>query len=448
MSFSASKVVINILPNELEVWVVVGAKNQFLKTVPLVYTVEKGKVEEPIFGLVNTLLLDTIKKEYETYQIFNKNCEVIVNDSVFLAYLDYLYNEILGFDDWRGKESPVSNSSQPVLIFQHFIEENNLNSFANRFRKIVFDHGLKIPIFQLDTDLVTSMFYSTNATIEKSNIVVNLQESFSSISVYSKGIEIYKKKSLISGSYLNFQLAERGVVTSSSSLASSTKHWQDSYSWLNSCRGFMLNFVPLENGSFDFDTLKQYYNSKNQSFLNFSDQDNSLKIELKDLEKIKREYLYIGFGNEISIQQLINDSIDNSLPLKIQLYNKNEQGTGSENPSSDFVHESSESTFTEYLQNEYPKKEKSYSYKISKNSDPEFKAVINKIIVRIGANLSLIPFFSQVVTQLVRDKLSERGYSNSDFEVIIDEDFNSSDIVNKFASNCNDREVLLALNKN
>ena len=468
MTFSNSKIVISLLPNELTIGFIVNGNKQFINTVPLVYTFNANAKEQLIFGLIDTLLLETNGNNYETYQILNNKFDVIVEDTIFEQFIDYLYKDVLKIDNWKGTDIV---SSQPVLVFQHNVKEGNMFSFANKFRKLIFESGSKIPVYQIDTDMITSMYYSNNASLEKTNMVINLQESFSKINVYNSGVEIYKLQSAISGSYLNYQLIEKGVVSTLKDADSSTKQWQDNYSWLTRCRGFMLNFVPLEDGANDLDTLKQYYNSKGEPFLFYKDQNNSLKIDLVDLEKIKKEYLYEGFNTAISVKNLIDEAIDHSLPLRIQLFNKQETSNKKENEEgeqqkqqeeeergkmeiekgneqSTFVTDNNKANFVNHLKQEYPKKEKSYSYKIVNNTDPQSKASINKIIVRVGANLTIIPFFFQVIRQLLKEKLFQHGYNASDYEVVIDEDFNSWEVVTKFSINCNDKEVLLVLNKN
>lgn len=447
MSLATSKIVISLLPNELNIGFTVNGDKQFINTVPLIYTFKSDEKQKLVFGLVDTLLLDTKTESYETYQILNNDFDVIVEDDIFEQFIDYLYTKVLRLGDWKVNSSVLAQS---VLVFQHGIKQDNMSSFANKFRRLAFNLGLRFPIYQLDTDLVTSMYYSTNSSIEKTNMVFNLQESFSSANVYNNGVELYKQKSAMSGSYLNYQLIERGI-SSSVSKESSTKQWQDSYSWLTRCRGFMLNFFSLENGVESLETIKKYYNSEDETFLYFKDQYNSLKIDLEDLEKTKKEYLYDGFESATSVRSLINEAIENSLHLKIQLFNNKDDSSKAESKEKEpHVETSSDqnTTFVSYLKQEYPKKEKSYSYRIVTNTDAQYQTNINKIIVRIGSNMTVIPFYLHVVRHFLKEKLSQSGYNPSDYEVVIDEDSNSWDIINKFAINCDDKEVLLTLNKN
>lgn len=441
MALPNSRIIINLLPHELCVGFIVNGSKQFLKSVPLVYTVENGNTDKLIFGLTSTLLLDTALNSYETYQILDKNFDVVVADHVFESFIHYLYSEVLGIEDWK-ENSDVT--TQTVLVFQHVLQEDLTRSFAANLRKLFFDHKLHVPVYQFDTDLITSMYYSTVSSIEKANIIINLQESFSSTNVYSNGIELYRDATSLSGSFLNYRLSECGVV-SSSTQSSSTKHWQDTYTWLTSCRNTMLNFVAVGDSPADFETLKQYYNSKGNDFLYYKDHSNSLKIDLADLEKIKKEYLYDGFGAAVSVRKLIEDTIENSMPLKIQLFNKNDD---SEKTNSDISGSNENRSFEEHIKKEYPKQEKSYAYTVVKNSDPQSRTGLNKIVVRIASNLTIIPFFLQTVKTVIKDKLANLGYHPSDYEVVIDEDFNSWEIVSKFAVSCGDRDVLLALNRN
>lgn len=447
MSLASSKIVISLLPNELNIGFIVNGDKQFINTVPLIYTFKSDEKQKLVFGFIDTLLLDTKTQSYETYQILNNDFEVIVEDDIFEQFIDYIFTKVLKLDEWKVNSTVLTQS---VLVFQHGIQKDNLFSFANRFRRLAFNLGLRFPIYQLDTDLVTSMYYSTNSSIEKTNMVFNLQESFSSANIYNNGVELYKQKSAMSGSYLNYQLIQRGI-SSSVSKESSTKQWQDSYSWLTRCRGFMLNFFSLENGLENLETIKKYYNSEDKPFLYFKDQYNSLKIDLEDLEKTKKEYLYDGFESAISVRNLINEAIESSLHLKIQLFNNkddsNKPGSEEKEPHVETSNDNS-SAFVNFLHQEYPKKEKSYSYRIVNNTDAHSQSNINKIIVRIGSNLTVIPFYLQIIRHFLKEKLSQSGYNPSDYEVVIDEDSNSWDIINKFAMNCDDNEVLLSLNKN
>lgn len=448
MLFQDTKLILNLLPNEVSISYITNNQKQFVKTVPLIYT-QNNKTDELTFGLNETILLKQ-EEFFETFQILDSNFNVIVKDEIFESFVNYIFANILYIDDWKSDISILKR----IMIFQSNIPENiNYNTFANKLRQLFLNNNISLAseVYQIDSDYLTSMFYSTTAEIEKANIVINIQESFSSSSIYINGIETYKKKTMMSGSFLNFQLSSKGELTrddTSVNNENSLTQWKDSTTWLTKARNLMMNFVILN--SFEKDEVKTYYNSNDLDYLTYQDKNLKYKIKLDSLEEIKKTFLFDNYtinqaDNKTttvkSINALLKDVFEIGLASNVQLFNKDTNEDENEKQGKSKAElDQEQQKLSDFITQNYPVKEKSYSYKIipSKN-----EVKINKVILQIAPTLLLIPHFESSIKKLVNKYISD-----SSVEVIFDTGFDSWFINSKFAINCNDRDMLLTFNKN
>lgn len=448
MLFQDTKLILNLLPNEVSISYITNNQKQFVKTVPLIYT-QNNKTDELTFGLNETILLKQ-EEFFETFQILDSNFNVIVKEEIFESFVNYIFANILYIDDWKSDISILKR----IMIFQSNIPENiNYNTFANKLRQLFLNNNISLAseVYQIDSDYLTSMFYSTTAEIEKANIVINIQESFSSSSIYINGIETYKKKTMMSGSFLNFQLSSKGELTrddTSVNNENSLTQWKDSTTWLTKARNLMMNFVILN--SFEKDEVKTYYNSNDLDYLTYQDKNLKYKIKLDSLEEIKKTFLFDNYtinqaDNKTttvkSINALLKDVFEIGLASNVQLFNKDTNEDENEKQGKSKAElDQEQQKLSDFITQNYPVKEKSYSYKIipSKN-----EVKINKVILQIAPTLLLIPHFESSIKKLVNKYISD-----SSVEVIFDTGFDSWFINSKFAINCNDRDMLLTFNKN
>lgn len=445
MLFQDTKLLFNLLPNEISLNYITNNNKQFVKTVPLVYTTN-NKTNELTFGLNESILLKD-DDCFETFHILDSDYNVIVQDDIFEQFIDYIFSNVLFIEEWRSDLSVITR----VLIFQTNISTRiNLSSFANKLRKLflAIDSPLSKETYQVNSDCLTSMFYSTTTDIEKANIIINIQESFSSSSVYINGIETYKKKTKMSGSFLNFQLSMKGELTrngGSSNSSSSLTQWKDSTTWLTKARSLMMNFIVLN--SYERDELKTYYNSHGLDYLTYKDRNLSFKINLDSLEEIKRVFLFDNYvvndeTNNVtvkSINSLLKDTFENGLGLDVQLLNKDTNEEGNEDKSSTLSNEE-EKKIHDFIVDSYPTKPKSYAYKVV----PSKGAVkINKIILKIAPTLLIIPHFESSIKKIINKYISDPSA-----EVIMEIGSDAWSVNNHFATNCNDKYMLLAFNKN
>lgn len=448
MLFQDTKLILNLLPNEVSISYITNNQKQFVKTVPLIYT-QNNKTDELTFGLNETILLKQ-EEFFETFQILDSNFNVIVKDEIFESFVNYIFANILYIDDWKSDISILKR----IMIFQSNIPENiNYNTFANKLRQLFLNNNISLAseVYQIDSDYLTSMFYSTTAEIEKANIVINIQESFSSSSIYINGIETYKKKTMMSGSFLNFQLSSKGELTrddTSVNNENSLTQWKDSTTWLTKARNLMMNFVILN--SFEKDEVKTYYNSNDLDYLTYQDKNLKYKIKLDSLEEIKKTFLFDNYtinqaDNKTttvkSINALLKDVFEIGLASNVQLFNKDTNEDENEKQGKSKAElDQEQQKLSDFITQNYPVKEKSYSYKIipSKN-----EVKINKVILQIAPTLLLIPHFESSIKKLVNKYISD-----SSVEVIFDTGFDNWFINSKFAINCNDRDMLLTFNKN
>ena len=448
MLFQDTKLILNLLPNEVSISYITNNQKQFVKTVPLIYT-QNNKTDELTFGLNETILLKQ-EEFFETFQILDSNFNVIVKEEIFESFVNYIFANILYIDDWKADISILKR----IMIFQSNIPENiNYNTFANKLRQLFLNNNISLAseVYQIDSDYLTSMFYSTTAEIEKANIVINIQESFSSSSIYINGIETYKKKTMMSGSFLNFQLSSKGELTrddTSVNNENSLTQWKDSTTWLTKARNLMMNFVILN--SFEKDEVKTYYNSNDLDYLTYQDKNLKYKIKLDSLEEIKKTFLFDNYtinqaDNKTttvkSINALLKDVFEIGLASNVQLFNKDTNEDENEKQGKSKAElDQEQQKLSDFITQNYPVKEKSYSYKIipSKN-----EVKINKVILQIAPTLLLIPHFESSIKKLVNKYISD-----SSVEVIFDTGFDNWFINSKFAINCNDRDMLLTFNKN
>lgn len=448
MLFQDTKLILNLLPNEVSISYITNNQKQFVKTVPLIYT-QNNKTDELTFGLNETILLKQ-EEFFETFQILDSNFNVIVKEEIFESFVNYIFANILYIDDWKADISILKR----IMIFQSNIPESiNYNTFANKLRQLFLNNNISLAseVYQIDSDYLTSMFYSTTAEIEKANIVINIQESFSSSSIYINGIETYKKKTMMSGSFLNFQLSSKGELTrddTSVNNENSLTQWKDSTTWLTKARNLMMNFVILN--SFEKDEVKTYYNSNDLDYLTYQDKNLKYKIKLDSLEEIKKTFLFDNYtinqaGNKTttvkSINALLKDVFEIGLASNVQLFNKDTNEDENEKQGKSKAElDQEQQKLSDFITQNYPVKEKSYSYKIipSKN-----EVKINKVILQIAPTLLLIPHFESSIKKLVNKYISD-----SSVEVIFDTGFDNWFINSKFAINCNDRDMLLTFNKN
>ncbi|KAF0271483.1 hypothetical protein FOG51_03656 [Hanseniaspora uvarum] len=448
MLFQDTKLILNLLPNEVSISYITNNQKQFVKTVPLIYT-QNNKTDELTFGLNETILLKQ-EEFFETFQILDSNFNVIVKDEIFESFVNYIFANILYIDDWKADISILKR----IMIFQSNISESiNYNTFANKLRQLFLNNNISLAseVYQIDSDYLTSMFYSTTAEIEKANIVINIQESFSSSSIYINGIETYKKKTMMSGSFLNFQLSSKGELTrddTSVNNENSLTQWKDSTTWLTKARNLMMNFVILN--SFEKDEVKTYYNSNDLDYLTYQDKNLKYKIKLDSLEEIKKTFLFDNYtinqaDNKTttvkSINALLKDVFEIGLASNVQLFNKDTNEDENEKQGKSKAElDQEQQKLSDFITQNYPVKEKSYSYKIipSKN-----EVKINKVILQIAPTLLLIPHFESSIKKLVNKYISD-----SSVEVIFDTGFDNWFINSKFAINCNDRDMLLTFNKN
>lgn len=448
MLFQDTKLILNLLPNEVSISYITNNQKQFVKTVPLIYT-QNNKTDELTFGLNETILLKQ-EEFFETFQILDSNFNVIVKDEIFESFVNYIFANILYIDDWKADISILKR----IMIFQSNIPESiNYNTFANKLRQLFLNNNISLAseVYQIDSDYLTSMFYSTTAEIEKANIVINIQESFSSSSIYINGIETYKKKTMMSGSFLNFQLSSKGELTrddTSVNNENSLTQWKDSTTWLTKARNLMMNFVILN--SFEKDEVKTYYNSNDLDYLTYQDKNLKYKIKLDSLEEIKKTFLFDNYtinqaDNKTttvkSINALLKDVFEIGLASNVQLFNKDTNEDENEKQGKSKAElDQEQQKLSDFITQNYPVKEKSYSYKIipSKN-----EVKINKVILQIAPTLLLIPHFESSIKKLVNKYISD-----SSVEVIFDTGFDNWFINSKFAINCNDRDMLLTFNKN
>lgn len=448
MLFQDTKLILNLLPNEVSISYITNNQKQFVKTVPLIYT-QNNKTDELTFGLNETILLKQ-EEFFETFQILDSNFNVIVKDEIFESFVNYIFANILYIDHWKADISILKR----IMIFQSNIPESiNYNTFANKLRQLFLNNNISLAseVYQIDSDYLTSMFYSTTAEIEKANIVINIQESFSSSSIYINGIETYKKKTMMSGSFLNFQLSSKGELTrddTSVNNENSLTQWKDSTTWLTKARNLMMNFVILN--SFEKDEVKTYYNSNDLDYLTYQDKNLKYKIKLDSLEEIKKTFLFDNYtinqaDNKTttvkSINALLKDVFEIGLASNVQLFNKDTNEDENEKQGKSKAElDQEQQKLSDFITQNYPVKEKSYSYKIipSKN-----EVKINKVILQIAPTLLLIPHFESSIKKLVNKYISD-----SSVEVIFDTGFDNWFINSKFAINCNDRDMLLTFNKN
>lgn len=448
MLFQDTKLILNLLPNEVSISYITNNQKQFVKTVPLIYT-QNNKTDELTFGLNETILLKQ-EEFFETFQILDSNFNVIVKEEIFESFVNYIFANILYIDDWKSDISILKR----IMIFQSNIPEGiNYNTFANKLRQLFLNNNISLAseVYQIDSDYLTSMFYSTTAEIEKANIVINIQESFSSSSIYINGIETYKKKTKMSGSFLNFQLSSKGELTrddTSVNNENSLTQWKDSTTWLTKARNLMMNFVILN--SFEKDEVKTYYNSNDLDYLTYQDKNLKYKIKLDSLEEIKKTFLFDNYtinqaDNKTttvkSINALLKDVFEIGLASNVQLFNKDTNEDENEKQGKSKAElDQEQQKLSDFITQNYPVKEKSYSYKIipSKN-----EVKINKVILQIAPTLLLIPHFESSIKKLVNKYISD-----SSVEVIFDTGFDNWFINSKFAINCNDRDMLLTFNKN
>ncbi|GMM39136.1 hypothetical protein FOG48_02278 [Hanseniaspora uvarum] len=448
MLFQDTKLILNLLPNEVSISYITNNQKQFVKTVPLIYT-QNNKTDELTFGLNETILLKQ-EEFFETFQILDSNFNVIVKEEIFESFVNYIFANILYIDDWKADISILKR----IMIFQSNIPESiNYNTFANKLRQLFLNNNISLAseVYQIDSDYLTSMFYSTTAEIEKANIVINIQESFSSSSIYINGIETYKKKTMMSGSFLNFQLSSKGELTrddTSVNNENSLTQWKDSTTWLTKARNLMMNFVILN--SFEKDEVKTYYNSNDLDYLTYQDKNLKYKIKLDSLEEIKKTFLFDNYtinqaDNKTttvkSINALLKDVFEIGLASNVQLFNKDTNEDENEKQGKSKAElDQEQQKLSDFITQNYPVKEKSYSYKIipSKN-----EVKINKVILQIAPTLLLIPHFESSIKKLVNKYISD-----SSVEVIFDTGFDNWFINSKFAINCNDRDMLLTFNKN
>lgn len=448
MLFQDTKLILNLLPNEVSISYITNNQKQFVKTVPLIYT-QNNKTDELTFGLNETILLKQ-EEFFETFQILDSNFNVIVKEEIFESFVNYIFANILYIDDWKADISILKR----IMIFQSNIPESiNYNTFANKLRQLFLNNNISLAseVYQIDSDYLTSMFYSTTAEIEKANIVINIQESFSSSSIYINGIETYKKKTKMSGSFLNFQLSSKGELTrddTSVNNENSLTQWKDSTTWLTKARNLMMNFVILN--SFEKDEVKTYYNSNDLDYLTYQDKNLKYKIKLDSLEEIKKTFLFDNYtinqaDNKTttvkSINALLKDVFEIGLASNVQLFNKDTNEDENEKQGKSKAElDQEQQKLSDFITQNYPVKEKSYSYKIipSKN-----EVKINKVILQIAPTLLLIPHFESSIKKLVNKYISD-----SSVEVIFDTGFDNWFINSKFAINCNDRDMLLTFNKN
>lgn len=448
MLFQDTKLILNLLPNEVSISYITNNQKQFVKTVPSIYT-QNNKTDELTFGLNETILLKQ-EEFFETFQILDSNFNVIVKEEIFESFVNYIFANILYIDDWKADISILKR----IMIFQSNIPESiNYNTFANKLRQLFLNNNISLAseVYQIDSDYLTSMFYSTTAEIEKANIVINIQESFSSSSIYINGIETYKKKTKMSGSFLNFQLSSKGELTrddTSVNNENSLTQWKDSTTWLTKARNLMMNFVILN--SFEKDEVKTYYNSNDLDYLTYQDKNLKYKIKLDSLEEIKKTFLFDNYtinqaDNKTttvkSINALLKDVFEIGLASNVQLFNKDTNEDENEKQGKSKAElDQEQQKLSDFITQNYPVKEKSYSYKIipSKN-----EVKINKVILQIAPTLLLIPHFESSIKKLVNKYISD-----SSVEVIFDTGFDNWFINSKFAINCNDRDMLLTFNKN
>ncbi|KAL6948449.1 hypothetical protein ACO0OE_002485 [Hanseniaspora uvarum] len=448
MLFQDTKLILNLLPNEVSISYITNNQKQFVKTVPLIYT-QNNNTDELTFGLNETILLKQ-EEFFETFQILDSNFNVIVKEEIFESFVNYIFANILYIDDWKADISILKR----IMIFQSNIPEGiNYNTFANKLRQLFLNNNISLAseVYQIDSDYLTSMFYSTTAEIEKANIVINIQESFSSSSIYINGIETYKKKTMMSGSFLNFQLSSKGELTrddTSVNNENSLTQWKDSTTWLTKARNLMMNFVILN--SFEKDEVKTYYNSNDLDYLTYQDKNLKYKIKLDSLEEIKKTFLFDNYtinqaDNKTttvkSINALLKDVFEIGLASNVQLFNKDTNEDENEKQGKSKAElDQEQQKLSDFITQNYPVKEKSYSYKIipSKN-----EVKINKVILQIAPTLLLIPHFESSIKKLVNKYISD-----SSVEVIFDTGFDNWFINSKFAINCNDRDMLLTFNKN
>lgn len=448
MLFQDTKLILNLLPNEVSISYITNNQKQFVKTVPLIYT-QNNKTDELTFGLNETILLKQ-EEFFETFQILDSNFNVIVKEEIFESFVNYIFANILYIDHWKADISILKR----IMIFQSNIPESiNYNTFANKLRQLFLNNNISLAseVYQIDSDYLTSMFYSTTAEIEKANIVINIQESFSSSSIYINGIETYKKKTMMSGSFLNFQLSSKGELTrddTSVNNENSLTQWKDSTTWLTKARNLMMNFVILN--SFEKDEVKTYYNSNDLDYLTYQDKNLKYKIKLDSLEEIKKTFLFDNYtinqaDNKTtivkSINALLKDVFEIGLASNVQLFNKDTNEDENEKQGKSKAElDQEQQKLSDFITQNYPVKEKSYSYKIipSKN-----EVKINKVILQIAPTLLLIPHFESSIKKLVNKYISD-----SSVEVIFDTGFDNWFINSKFAINCNDRDMLLTFNKN
>lgn len=445
MLFQDTKLLFNLLPNEISLNYITNNNKQFVKTVPLVYTTN-NKTNELTFGLHEHILLkDDVC--FETFQILDSDYSVIVQDDIFEQFINYIFSNVLFIEEWKRDLSVITR----VLIFQNGIPtRNNLSSFSNKLRKLflTIDSPLAKETYQIDSDYLTSMFYSTTTDIEKANIIINIQESFSSSSIYINGIETYKKKTKMSGSFLNFQLSMKGELTRNRenlNTSNSLSQWKDSTTWLTKARSLMMNFVILN--SYERDELKTYYNSHGLDYLTYKDRNLSFKINLDSLEEIKRVFLFDNYvvnddTNNVtvkSINTLLKETFENGLALDVQLLNKDTK-EGNENERRSTLSTEEEKKIYDFIVENYPVKQNSYDYNIV----PSKSAVkINKIILKIAPTLLIIPHFESSIKKIINKYISD-----SSAEVILEIGSDVWSVNSQFATNCNDKHMLLVFNSN
>ena len=87
MLFQDTKLILNLLPNEVSISYITNNQKQFVKTVPLIYT-QNNKTDELTFGLNETILLKQ-EEFFETFQILDSNFNVIVKEEIFESFANY-----------------------------------------------------------------------------------------------------------------------------------------------------------------------------------------------------------------------------------------------------------------------------------------------------------------------------------------------------------------------
>lgn len=444
MLFQNTKLLFNLLPNEISLSYITNNNKQFVKTVPLVYTTNT-KTNELTFGLNENILLKD-DDCFETFQILDSDYNVIVQDDIFEQFINYIFSNVLFIDEWKNDLSVIES----ILVFQSNIQKKiNLNSFSNKLRKLFYniDSPLSKETYQLDSDQLASMSYTTTQDIEKAVIVINIQESFSSSSVYINGIETYKKKTKMCGSFLNFQLSMKGELSRNGgnlNNSNSLLQWKDSTTWLTKVRSLMMNFITLN--SYEKDELKTYYNSHGLDYLTYKDRNLNFKINLDSLEEIKRVFLFDNYvinddTNNItvkSINSLLKDTFENGLALDVQLLSQDTNEESNENKST--LSNEEEKKIHDFIFESYPTKPKSYAYKVVP-SKSDIK--INKIILKIAPTLLIIPHFENSIKKIINKYISDPTV-----EIIVEVGSDIWSVNHHFATNCNDKNMMLLFNKN